>query len=64
MGDSLPSIVVTGISGNLGSRLLPLLGSFRVVGVDFRAPETNHPLQFEQMDLGGRSVLPTVAPTL
>lgn len=51
MGDSLPSIVVTGISGNLGSRLLPLLGSFRVVGVDFRAPETNHPLQFEQMDL-------------
>lgn len=51
MGDSAPSIVVTGISGNLGSRLLPLLGGFRVVGVDFRPPRTDHPLQFEQMDL-------------
>ncbi len=51
MGDSAPSIVVTGISGNLGRRLLPLLGSFRVVGVDFRPPQTDHPLQFEQMDL-------------
>jgi nucleoside-diphosphate-sugar epimerase len=51
MGDSAPAVVVTGISGNLGRRLLPLLGSFRVVGVDFRPPETDHPLQFEQMDL-------------
>ena len=51
MGDSAPSVVVTGISGNLGRRLLPLLGSFRVVGVDFRPPQTDHPLQFEQMDL-------------
>src|SRR5215471_20869409 len=51
MGDSVPSIIVTGISGNLGRRLLPLLGAFRVVGVDFRPPQTDHPLQFEQMDL-------------
>ncbi|HTM35424.1 MAG TPA: NAD-dependent epimerase/dehydratase family protein [Terriglobales bacterium] len=51
MGDSAPSVVVTGISGNLGRRLLPLLGSFRVVGVDSRPPETDHSLQFEQMDL-------------
>ena len=51
MADSAPSIVVTGISGNLGQRLLPLLGSFRVVGVDFRPPQTDHPLQFEQLDL-------------
>lgn len=55
MGDSAPSIVVTGISGNLGRRLLPLLGSFRVIGVDFRPPETDHPLQFEQMDLAEES---------
>src|SRR5581483_684327 len=49
--NSTPSIVVTGISGNLGRQLLPLLRSFRVVGVDFRPPQTDLPLQFEQMDL-------------
>src|SRR4029079_18874179 len=49
--NSTPSIVVTGISGNLGRQLLPLLSSFRVVGVDFRPPQTDLPLQFEQMDL-------------
>ena len=48
--NSVPSIVVTGISGNLGRRLLPLLNGFRVVGVDFRPPQTDHSLQFEQMD--------------
>ncbi len=51
MANSTPSIVVTGISGNLGRQLLPLLSSFRVVGVDFRPPQTDHSLQFEQMDL-------------
>jgi len=55
MGNSTPSIVVTGISGTLGRQLLPLLGSFRVVGVDFRPPQTVHPLQFEQMDLAEES---------
>ena len=52
MGDAPPSIVVTGISGHLGQRLLPMLTRFRVVGVDFRPPHTDHPLRFEQMDLG------------
>src|SRR6266567_5043482 len=52
MADALPSIVVTGISGNLGQRLLPMLAGFRVVGVDFRAPQTDLPIQFVQMDLG------------
>ena len=52
MGDALPSIVVTGISGNLGQRLLPLLSHFRVVGVDFRPPQSDLPIRFEQMDLG------------
>lgn len=51
MANSTPSIVVTGISGNLGRQLLPLLSSFRVVGVDFRPPQADLPLQFEQMDL-------------
>jgi nucleoside-diphosphate-sugar epimerase len=52
MADALPSIVVTGISGNLGQRLLPMLAGFRVVGVDFRPPQTDLPIQFVQMDLG------------
>lgn len=52
MGEALPSIVVTGISGHLGQRLLPLLTRFRVVGVDFRPPATGLPIRFEHMDLG------------
>lgn len=52
MGNAPPSIVVTGISGNLGQRLLPMLSGFRVVGVDFHPPATDHPLQFEKIDLG------------
>ena len=52
MPDALPSVLVTGISGNLGRRLLPMLSGFRVVGVDFRPPETDFPLQFVQMDFG------------
>ncbi len=50
-----PVVVVTGISGNLGSRLLPLLGSFSVIGVDVNPPHTDSELQFESMDLGQES---------
>jgi len=50
-----PVVVVTGISGNLGSRLLPLLGSFSVVGVDVSPPQTDRELQFESLDLGQES---------
>src|SRR4051812_16408645 len=55
MGNGPPSIIVTGISGNLGRRLLPMLSGFRIVGVDFRPPATDPALQFEQMDLGEES---------
>jgi nucleoside-diphosphate-sugar epimerase len=55
MGNGPPSIIVTGISGNLGRRLLPMLSGFRVVGVDFRPPTTELSLQFEHMDLGEES---------
>lgn len=51
MENAPPSIVVTGLSGNLGMRLLPMLTGFRVVAVDFRPPTTDHPLKFEKMDL-------------
>jgi len=50
-----PVVVVTGISGNLGSRLLPLLRSFSVIGVDVAPPQTDSELQFENLDLGAES---------
>ncbi|HTW56752.1 MAG TPA: NAD-dependent epimerase/dehydratase family protein [Terriglobales bacterium] len=50
-----PVVVVTGIAGNLGSRLLPLLGSYSVIGVDIRPPQTDSELQFERMDLAEES---------
>ena len=50
-----PVVVVTGVSGNLGSRLLPLLGSFSVIGVDVSPPRTDRELQFESLDLGQES---------
>jgi nucleoside-diphosphate-sugar epimerase len=50
-----PVVVVTGISGNLGSRLLPLLGSYSVIGVDVAPPRTDAEMQFESLDLGQES---------
>jgi nucleoside-diphosphate-sugar epimerase len=50
-----PVVVVTGISGNLGTRLLPLLRSFSVIGVDVTPPRTDAELQFENLDLGQES---------
>jgi nucleoside-diphosphate-sugar epimerase len=52
MGDPKPTLVVTGISGNLGTRLLPQLAGFDVIGVDLNPPATDLPLRFERMDLG------------
>jgi len=50
-----PVVVVTGVSGNLGRRLLPLLRSFSVIGVDVKPPQTDSELQFESLDLGEES---------
>ncbi len=50
----MESVLVTGVAGNLGIRLLPNLTGCRVLGVDMRPPQSgadslNH---FEQLDLG------------
>jgi nucleoside-diphosphate-sugar epimerase len=50
-----PVVVVTGVSGNLGSRLLPLLRSFSVIGVDVVPPQTDSEMQFENLDMGEES---------
>jgi nucleoside-diphosphate-sugar epimerase len=50
-----PVVLVTGIAGNLGSRLLPLLGRYSVIGVDVAPPRTDAELRFERLDLGEES---------
>jgi nucleoside-diphosphate-sugar epimerase len=56
MASTKPSLLVTGISGSLGSRLLPLLGGFNVIGLDTRPPSVAvGSFQFEQIDLGYES---------
>ena len=52
METAKPTIIVTGVSGNLGQRLLPQLADYRVVGVDV-TPPTHFPVdQFVALDLG------------
>jgi nucleoside-diphosphate-sugar epimerase len=46
------TVVVTGAAGNLGIRLLPMLGGFRVVGLDLKPPASDVPLRFEKADFG------------
>src|SRR5256712_3384449 len=52
MGETKSTVLVTGIFGNLGLRLLPQLAGFNVLGVDLNPPQTDLPLSFEPMDLG------------
>lgn len=52
MPSAKPVVVVTGIAGNLGTRLLPMLSDFSVIGVDLNPPQSDFSLQFERLDLG------------
>jgi nucleoside-diphosphate-sugar epimerase len=60
MDTAKPTILVTGVSGNLGQRLVPLLSDYRVVGLDITAPaQSSHSAasissidRFVSMDLG------------
>lgn len=53
MGAVQPTVLVTGIAGNLGLRLLPQLEDYRVIGIDLNPPRTSVPLfRFISMDLG------------
>jgi UDP-glucose 4-epimerase len=52
MADRKPMVVVTGISGNLGLRLLPQLADYQVLGLDLTPPKADHPVRFVKMDLG------------
>jgi len=50
---SKPNIVVTGISGDLGSKLLPMLAEYEVTGIDL-VPPSKAPfrINFVRLDLG------------
>ncbi len=47
-----PTIIVTGVSGNLGQRLLPQLADYKVVGVDITPPLHAPVDRFVPLDLG------------
>src|SRR5260221_3420577 len=52
MDTAKPTIIVTGVSGNLGQRLLPQLSDYTVVGIDV-TPPTHSPVdRFVALDLG------------
>ena len=52
MTSGKPTVVVTGVSGNLGLRLLPQLADFSVIGIDMTPPKTDLPIRFVRLDLG------------
>lgn len=52
MGEEKPRIVITGATGNLGVRLMPLLHGFDIIAVGRNAPRTDIPVHFVRMDLG------------
>ena len=56
MASTKPSLLVTGVSGSLGTSLLPLLEGFNVVGLDTRPPsDSRFSIDFENTDLGQES---------
>ncbi len=52
MFDPRYTTIITGAAGQLGVRLLPLLGDFSIYAVDIKPPEIDCSLRFELMDLG------------
>ena len=52
MDTAKPNIIVTGVSGNLGQRLVPQLSDYAVVGVDVTPPTHCAVDRFVPLDLG------------
>jgi len=52
MDPAAKTVLVTGVAGNLGLRLLRELPDFKVIGLDKAEPRTDLPLRFEAADLG------------
>ncbi|MGA7574547.1 MAG: NAD-dependent epimerase/dehydratase family protein [Terriglobales bacterium] len=52
MDTAKPTIVVTGVSGNLGQRLVQQLSDYKVVGIDISPPTHSQIARFVALDLG------------
>src|SRR5580698_3273424 len=52
MDTAKPTIIITGVSGNLGQRLVPQLSDYTVVGVDVTPPTHSTIDRFVPLDLG------------
>src|SRR5271155_5249740 len=52
MDSAKPTILITGVSGNLGQRLIPQLSEYSVVGVDIAPPAHSQIDRFVPIDLG------------
>lgn len=60
-----PTVVVTGIAGNLGQRLLPNLNDYQVLGLDIHEPRAGlYPTRFERVDLSQESACRRLAELL
>jgi nucleoside-diphosphate-sugar epimerase len=55
MPNSAPTVLITGVAGNLGRRLVPLLGACNVIGADLHASNDCPVQSFHQIDLGEES---------
>ncbi|HZR32312.1 MAG TPA: NAD-dependent epimerase/dehydratase family protein [Terriglobales bacterium] len=52
MSEGKQRVLITGVSGNLGTRVLSQLADFDVIGVDLAPPSSDKLSQFEAVDLG------------
>ena len=55
MPSNAPTVLITGVAGNLGSRLVPLLSGCKIHGVDLRQPASATSYSFRKLDLGEES---------
>ena len=55
MASDTSTVLITGVAGNLGSRLIPLLRGEKIIGVDFQLPLVAPTYTFYQLDLGDES---------
>jgi nucleoside-diphosphate-sugar epimerase len=51
MSEAKPTVIITGIAGQIGVRLLPFFSAYDITGVDAVPPATDLPLRFESLDL-------------
>jgi nucleoside-diphosphate-sugar epimerase len=60
----METVLVTGVAGNLGRRLLPQLANFRVIGVDLTEPGGDSSIEFHRMDVGREDSCPEMVALL